>query len=771
MANLHGMDLKNIVLFEDVFIPFDDNNGLVVVNGLNLDSHEAENTNGAGKSLLFTPLANVLFEATPLSAKKTNKKDLLSEKESSISLRYTGTNEKAYDYKQEASRYVVLEDEVDLGISKQEVAKQKLNQTFPMSQQEFYSTCYIQNLKPLDFQHNTDVDRLKFITDMFDLHIFDHIRQQVHTKLKSIKDAEIEFKTISSQLDEVLRQKAKLEEKIIDSEKVEELSTKESILKKSLNKSIKTQQKLEDLQEKFSKVITLQNKLEALTESLPKKKNLKTYIKKELELIRCYESYETARAEYEKLTESTTKNLNRLEKSLGKNISKDLAEVREAYGIAFDESERLEKQIRSNDKLVKERKELDSEIASLQKQIKKLKVDTKNLIDEDDVALYKNTIQMYKRLKDHDHGDGCPTCGGDVDIKALAKMATKATAKLKLYELQKEHIDLSKELKQAKSQLKSCRKAVDSSDLAAELLGVEKIVDKLEQIGIDLKSYSTEKKIADNLSKPKKQQKPDGTYSQSDLETFLESMQELKVVEAKLETFDLELSFDEKALKKQLKNMEKHIESSSDALEKIQETLSTYKMNKGEIKLLAKQSKKLHKKLSAVEDIVKERRLFEYLYKKYNSNDLKLQAASTIMGILEVSLNTYSSLVFLEKTEFRIRPSKQGVVALYRTANTEKWADIRSLSGAETNCFRLLFAVALLPLIPKQRRTNFIILDEPDAACSVVARQRLIKDFLPKLRSIVPHVFWITPKESDSFKEAEVWTVVKENGASKLIIG
>ena len=770
MINLHSMGLKNIILFDKIDLPIDQNDGLVVIQGLNLDSHEPLNTNGAGKSLLFSALSNVLFEATPLSAKKTNKKDLLAEKKSSITLEYTGVNSVPYTYIQESSKYTVIEDGKDLGIGKQEVAKQKLALTFPLSPQEFYSTCYVQNLKPLEFQHSTDTDRLKFLTDMFDLHIFDHIRQQAHSKLKLIKDAEIEFKTLSSQIDEVLRQKAKADSKSISDDKVAALKGSEDSLKSKLKKFLKAQQKLEDLQGKLDQIISLSEKNHKLTKFLPKKKNLKKFLKTQLKLHSKYENYTEAKEEFEKATKSSTKLVAKLEKSLGENTDADLDTIRDDYEKLQTLIDSVGDKLRKNKNLVGERSELQEDIKSQKKALAKLDVPSKT-IDRDDIAVFKNTVSTYNKLKRHDHDDSCPTRGSDIDLKAMAKVAKKAQTKLDQYATMKEAIEIQEDIADLEKQLKKLAKPKDIKKLGKELDAAVHKADELENIGIELKQYQHEQKILAGLTKPKKATKPDSKYDEDELESFQEAQGQLEIVHAKLETFSLDDDRDVTELRADISKLNADIESTGNKLDKVQEKLSLHRVNCSEIKLLTKQSKKLHKSLKGIEAVVEERRLYEYLYKKYNANDLKLRAASSIMGILQTSLNTYSNLVFVEKTEFRIGPSKQGVIAQYKTSKNVKWADIRSLSGAETNCFRLLFAIALLPLIPEHRRTNFIVLDEPDAACSDVTRQRLIKDFLPKLRSIVPHVFWITPKETDSFKEAEIWTVVKENGASTLKIG
>ena len=76
----------------------------------------------------------------------------------------------------------------------------------------------------------------------------------------------------------------------------------------------------------------------------------------------------------------------------------------------------------------------------------------------------------------------------------------------------------------------------------------------------------------------------------------------------------------------------------------------------------------------------------------------------------------------------------------------------------------------MLTFTPPQRRPSFIILDEPDQACSPALRRHLVTEFLPQLMSIVPHVFWVTPLETELFGDAVHWRVEKQGGVSTVIM-
>tara|TARA_Y100001963_G_C6790511_1_gene455131 strand:- start:2648 stop:4942 length:2295 start_codon:yes stop_codon:yes gene_type:complete len=759
---LHEIVLKNTGTFKDVTIPVDKNSGLVVIRGKNLDSQEPDNTNGAGKSLLMSAMTTALFERSPvtdLNTKAKDKKELL-QKGSEISLAYTGVNGKRYVFTQKPSKYVVTEDGQDLKFVKQDLAKAKLKQTTLFSEEEFYSSCYIQNTKPLVFQHTTPANRLHFITDLFDLHVFDHIRSEINKERGRIKEASIEFDTINGQLDIANRKVKDFSERVVSKSEIKGLKRKREKLNSKFKKLFRRQQKLSSQIETFEKVEANLKTRASLRKKLKGVDAARSQVKRWIAQFYAYAEYKEDLEEYETRVKALKA---KVAKYKSNHNSKDLKTELRALEKSFD---KLEDKQRAYYEAKEKLDSLKSDLSDVDRSLSKINVSPKLYdsldIDED---FCKSTVKLYNRLVDHvDHEDStCPTCGSNVDLKALRINAKKALRQLeKLKEAKK-----AKELHQTKKELeKEITKmripSFDKKQFKALPLKIEKLEQKLE----NLDKYSSYKAQLDGISKPKKVTKPDTSYNLQELENIYKHMKALEIVGAKLE--DVELSDDIEATRKLNRELKQKLEQYSERLSALDGKITQSRVIAKEFEMLQKTAAELTIQLESSSSIVESRKLFDFLFKQYGSTEIKLQAASRILKILENSLNTYSSLVFVEPFQFKIEPTAKGIEAVYRTKESGNWVNISRLSGAETNCLRLLFCVALLPLIPKERRPNFIVLDEPDAACSEVVRQRLIKDFLPKLRSIVPHVFWITPKEVDSFKEAEVWTVIKENGVSRL---
>lgn len=774
---LHRIDLNDVVLFEKEEIPIDENGGLVIIQGLNHDSDEPDNTNGAGKSLAFSALANLRYESTPLSNKKRSKKEVLLGKKSCIAIEYTGADNSRYRFEQYPGSYAMYIDGSDQNIAKQEVAKKYLETTFPMSEHEFYSTCFIQNLKPLYFQVETDSNRLKFITDVFDLDIYDKIRKYMNAKKGEIKDKEIEYTTLAGQLDTCLVQIKKLDWKDGDDERASELKGKIKTLKSKLSKLYKKQQRIESLLEDLEDLRTLESKAAKLEGVLPKKKNLGTFLETQASLHSAYDKYLDKKENYDSLSKTIRARIEVLKESIGDREIVTVKSLKKKFEALDEKLEVAETKLRKAKRNNAIRLEIVESLDEYKDKLKALGYSSPKKVpkpdDGVDLSLARRTIAMAENLEHHEHagGDSCPTCGGDIDTDAIMELADKARAQIKKHKKLEQAISVVKEIKDLNRMLKDHGDEIDTSKLSEKVDSLQAELDSIEQFARLIKDWEHQHEMLDQLTKPKKPKKlPDSKYDSEQIDSLVDShdrwlraKKDLAKVQKRFDGVDVD------DLSGESESLTSEIESLNDKLDSLQDKFSSIKVRKGEFGLLSKQKRQMKKRLKQIEPIIKQKKLVEYLYKMYGATEFKLQAASQILNILQNSLNQYSSLVFPEKIQFKLEPSSSGVSAQYKTSKNGIWADIRHMSGAERNCFRLLFAVALLPLIPEERRTNFIILDEPDAACSKAVRRRIIEDFIPKLRQIVPHVFWITPKEPYGFKEAEVWTVEKKNGASKII--
>ena len=129
---------------------------------------------------------------------------------------------------------------------------------------------------------------------------------------------------------------------------------------------------------------------------------------------------------------------------------------------------------------------------------------------------------------------------------------------------------------------------------------------------------------------------------------------------------------------------------------------------------------------------------------------------------LEQLTNQYARLLFTEDYHFTFQLDTHFNIMVERSASDIKspatkgrrkkgddaavkiTTDVRRLSAAERKMFALVLIPALMSFVPKDRRSNLLILDEPDANMSAVVRESLVR-FLPTLNKIVPNIIYVTP--------------------------
>ena len=169
MIHILGLDLHNVVTFKKASLDFPE--GLTYVRGLNLDSDAANPTsNGAGKSLLFSTLANVLYQTTPMALKRKAKKDILRQKGSTVGLILKpGHDAPEYEILQTSSGYKIYEDGQDVEVRTIPIAEEYIRKLFPLTETKFYSTCYLSTQRPYVLQRDTDSNRLQHLSDIFNL--------------------------------------------------------------------------------------------------------------------------------------------------------------------------------------------------------------------------------------------------------------------------------------------------------------------------------------------------------------------------------------------------------------------------------------------------------------------------------------------------------------------------------------------------------------------------------------------------------------------------
>ena len=761
----HGIRLKSIRLkkvgvYEELDLQDLDNEGFVTISGLNNDSQNLkDNRNGVGKSLMFGSIPNLLFEADPLAMSKKSKTNMLGNKESEIELTWGAPDGKDITVLQTAKKYKIEYDGEDQKVDRQDVARGWISKHFPLNREEFYSYAYITTQVPHPFQRATPSERLQYLTNVFNLDVYDRIRAKLKEKLDAARDAETESKGLADMLDVTQRKQNAIKISPKDRKRLKKMIAKCDTLKEQRN----------ELYQSFVELSTVRNNAKQYEATLAKIEQLgvtSDNARQELKLLRTelqqFDNYAEYVEELEEYDE-TRKELESRIKKLGLSESVDTKKLAKRHSALVKEEEQIEQDLEDLDEQLQAYDAHRGRIKELEDDLSDLKSPKRTPEEaQEERAEARAVRKAYDRLHQHIDGTTCPTCSQDVDLKSMKRAADRAEKTEKdcddaiYYYMLRDELDRLKHnrVKKPKHSKKELKK---------KLAAVQAKIEQLESDFEQAKLFDKLSTKLEALRRPKKVKKPKGKRKEvkqriKDLESLIELEQTLKAFKRP------ETSF--KSLDKQYASADQQIkELTSDIAERESKT-QALKSKLQEYDHHQETLDSINQKLAKLLPLIEKRKLFEILYKGYSNTSLKLKAVEGRLKQIENKLNEYSPLVFPEPMRFTLTTSKQGVVALVTRVTAGQTTDISIMSGAESNCFRLLYAIAIMPFIPQSRRTNFIVLDEPESHCSESVIEHMRENFLPILKQIVPNIFWITPLD-DGFSDNR-WTVTKEKGISTL---
>lgn len=774
MFGLNSITLTNVGVYEGVTIDALSDQGFVVIHGRNNDA-ATDISNGCGKSMLFNSLPCVLFEAPPMALAKKAKGDYLGKK-GAVHIDWTAPNGKRYSVEQKASKYVMTESGKNLKVDRQDVARQLIQEHFPISRQEFYTYAYLNAAIPHPFQRATPAARMQYITELFRLDMYDKLRAVFLKRLDACKDAEKDIAVKAAMLTEleVRRTSIKLPKK--HSRKLDKMKTRLDAIRSEESKLNKTMRNLAVLvsnakraEETLSAIKNLPKSVRSIESASEAKAEIKR-LEKQLSDAEAYAKYLKLSKKYEAKSDELKTRLSELEKTL---VGIDSAKALERkYRELNKEIDALAEEFEENSSLLAEYDDLEKSRKSLKKTLSSLDKPSKSEDSLSDLKSYaKAFLRMADNLHDHD-GSTCPTCMSKIDRDAIQRKAKRAAEDLKEIESAEEYYQTSSDLSAVEAALKKLnKKGVNKLDARQKKIKAanKKLKAQIEELesNYDLVSEYTDLKAElKALVKPERVDKVE--IDADKVSARIDSLLDLRELLSALKAIDVpdasvsELKAENKAVEKSLNEIKKESDGLSSDYLKLKSCVVEYD-------LLTKQINDLQEKIDGASEILSQKKVAECMYNAYGSKHLKQNAVNRVLLQLQQQMNDFSHLVFPEPMRFELKAEGQGVHAYVTHVARNETVEIAStLSGAESNCFRLLFALSVLPFIPDSRRPNFIILDEPENGCSPALREHLIREFLPIIRDVVPNVYWITPLDIEVFGDVPVWTAVKTNGVTTL---
>lgn len=789
MRYLLGLDLNDVVSFKQLSVDFKDS--LTYVRGLNLDSDPANPTsNGAGKTLMFSAIANVFYRSTPLSIKKRSKKDILKRKTSSTGVIVKPSADgPEYEIVQTASGYKIYEDGNDLQIRTTPLAEAFINKLWPLSELEFYSTCYVSTQRPYLLQQDTDSNRLQHLTDIFRLDQYSQVRDYFAVKQRTIADNELKLSVLEQRAlsiktklkstkcdideDEYARVKARYEKCTASIDKLQRARFRAITQIRALQSLLSVEETLDKLRAEY----TFKKPPDAMVPLLSAQK----------QAAKSWDRYEERLSHVKKLRSKVEAQLANLEvpSSSPKKLRKTAQQFEKRLEACEEQLDVLAAAKKAVDKVAAELIEVDEQYAQLLEEAPAAKNAELDYDYDADIGVAKATLKL-QGLIDHEHEEGkCPTCMSDLDLQNLARtvrQAKKVLPRLQVLRRAQTLLRRKQELEQKKS-----ASTFDRAQYKALSQEIQEAETSLEDLSRALAVWDEHDTLSSRLAELALPEAPDverPQYALDELDAYIDLCKEiqkhLEVKNALLQDHEEFKRFKSAStVRKHLsaaEAVEAKLDSQLDALEtqrsEAAALVSAHDQYRNTVDVYSKELTDTEAEIAKLKPSMEDKKLLSILVKAYGAKGLRTRAADSVCQLLQTNLNHYRDLIFAEPFEFSVKASDTGVSILVDRNNgkPDSVSDVRSLSGAESNCFVLLMVLALLALTPDSRRANFLLLDEPTSHMDQVSRQIFNERYLPVVREIVPSVFVITPHADDVSPNSAQWVVQKKNGESQLLV-
>ena len=789
MLYIDGLDLTNVVSFKEVSVDFKES--LTYVRGVNKDSDPVRPTgNGTGKSLFFSSIPNVWYSATPLALRKKSRKDILARKGSQIGLIYRNADGPEYEIIQKGSSYQIFENGTDLEIPTIPKAEAFIKQIFPITEIDFYSRCYVSTQRPYSLLRDSDSDRLQHIVDIARLDQYSVLHKHFTTQASSIKDNEIRLSVLEQQHGQLLK-KLKSAKSSVSKESYDAAKEQLVRIEKSLSKKQKEKFELIQRNQALDSLLTIESELDGLRAKYKYKerpsKQLKI-LKESKSAAREWQSYDSNVAHFDKASTKLQSRIDELKQRLPKLT---YADVKEKVKQLKAETESLSDQI-------SELEDVQSRIAEVKKKIKTLASDFEATgLSVDDIDMEKNYDEILAEIRirlklqsilDHekDHDDGkCPTCQSDIDFDSIRRMLKLERKNLDSTTALRDGQKIQLQLQPLQKELRKISKTFDADKLATLKAKADKNHTesaKYFDYQIEFKQLESYESDLSELEKPKKPKTTRPEVSLDEIETGIELCHEIeKHLKAKATLIEANNDFEtfrsakavgaeNKKVAAAITAMEKEIRGVESKQAELAGTVSAYEQYVNTVNVYREEKKSVEAEIAKLKPSVANKKLVTILTKAYGTKGLRAYAANTFCNLLQTNLNHYRDLIFSEPFEFSVEASDTGVSILVDRNNgkTDAVSDVRHLSGAESECFALLCAAALITLTPDQRKLNMIVLDEPTSHMHPVTKDLFTTKFLPFLRELVPTVFIIDNTDDPMLENSQQWTVVKNKGVSSI---
>lgn len=757
MQTLLGAQYRQTLLFGDVNLNLNPG-GIVTVSGKNLNVRRTGveyDTNAVGKSVLFSSLANVLYERGALHESAKSKKELYGDAMGCSRIYHRTEDGVEYCYEQAKSgKYVVYENGEPLKHDKVANSVSTMQTLFPVCEDAWHHLVVLSSAHPAPFMMAKPEARRNFFSELFNYAYFDELASMAKRQITEKSKTASKLEGYASSIETLRASLSKIPE--VD----------ESELESDLNTLLELQDKINgrlSLAE-FTKIKKRLGELETELDDEVDEKHL-----------------EAAKAYLEKTQDHVSK--------LSVKIAFSEAKKKELLAYKEDSrefSESLESLADFN--ISQDPKQAVSDINALLALLELVgdediptlaSVQVLNLTKRDILAFRetyaeqqvleaeKTSIEhslagirkVLKNIKGHAK---CPFCASDVDEDHFRAELKRLSDELDVVDEKLDAI-VTKEFR---SLARYANNLSNNSFCKSLTSGVDWC--KLKKIE---SSRSVLKLVLRQAKRLQDRVPPEGTHDVAELKDRLNNVK-LKREKAQ-EYIDFannlgSLATEYRKLKKKVAGldedeMQQDLEELVALKRSVEERQKHQEKRESFLSMIAQIKKDSAKEAKVLEDIP----ALEVLVRAYSTKGLRLSAISAIAQTLSSSLNENAHMLFSEPFSFDVNITDTRFDIM--VDRSPESSDIRKLSKSEQRRFSMLYAYCLNELIPPSSRSNLIVLDEMEDGSSDVNRKLYREVFLPHLNSVVPNVFVVSPlKEMQEVPGTRTLFVVKDGDSSHV---
>lgn len=757
MQTLLGAQYRQTLLFGDVNLNLNPG-GIVTVSGKNLNVRRTGveyDTNAVGKSVLFSSLANVLYERGALHESAKSKKELYGDALGCSRIYHRTEDGVEYCYEQAKSgKYVVYENGEPLKHDKVANSVSTMQTLFPVCEDAWHHLVVLSSAHPAPFMMAKPEARRNFFSELFNYAYFDELASMAKRQITEKSKTASKLEGFASSIETLRASLSQIPE--VD----------ESELESDLNTLLELQDKINgrlSLAE-FTKIKKRLVELETELDDEVDEKHLeaaKTYLEKTQDHV----SKLSVKIAF---SESKKKEL-----SAYKEDSREFSESLESLAD-FNISEDPKQAVSDINALLALLELVGDEDIHALASVQVLNLTKRDILafretyaEQQVLEAEKTSIEhslagirkVLKNIKGHAK---CPFCASDVDedhfraeLKRLSdeldvvdeKLDAIVTKDFRVLVRYANNLSNNSFCKSLTSGVDWCKlkKIEDSrSVLKLVLRQAKRLQDRVPPEGTqdvaELKARLTNVK----LKREKAQEYIDFANNLGSLAT---EYRKLKKKIAGLDEDEMQQDLEELvALKRSVEERQKHQEKRESFLS-----------------MIAQIKKDSAKEAKVLEDIP----ALEVLVRAYSTKGLRLSAISSIAQTLSSSLNENAHMLFSEPFSFDVNITDTRFDIM--VDRSPESSDIRKLSKSEQRRFSMLYAYCLNELIPPSSRSNLIVLDEMEDGSSDVNRKLYREVFLPHLNSVVPNVFVVSPlKEMQEVPGTRTLFVVKDGDSSHV---